>query len=383
MIIKQATIYTEDDTFVGDLFIKEGKIAGIYPKRTPNNFVDSEQIDGKGLHLIPGFIDTHIHGTHGVDVMDGTIEALDKMAKSLVAEGTTSFLATTITQSREKIDKALRAAANYQMKDKRAELLGVHLEGPFLDLAKAGAQPVEFIIKPDLELFHHWQKLSKGKIKTITMAPEHDPNGVFIQALRKIGVNVSAGHTNMNFLETKAAIQHGVNQLTHLCNAMNGIHHRDLGPVGVAFLTEDIMAEIIADGIHLDQNMLELIYQNIGSERLLLITDSMRAKGLEPGEYDLGEQKVHVFQDRTVLSDGTLAGSILSMIDAATRMMRVPGVCLRDVMNMASVNPARQLQVFDRKGSIAIGKDADLLLVDQDLQLQYTFCRGEIAFQKR
>ncbi|HHU19782.1 MAG TPA: N-acetylglucosamine-6-phosphate deacetylase [Bacilli bacterium] len=381
MLIINAKIYTEQEMMIGHLLIKNGKIEQIYHD-LPNDFNEPIKIiDANNLNLIPGFIDTHIHGANGADVMDATPEAIETMANYLVSEGTTSFLATTITQSTDKIERALTNLGQYQNIDTGAEMIGIHLEGPFIEKSKAGAQPLEYIIKPDLDLFNRWQQLAKHKIKTVTIAPEHDRDYQFTSALRRASVNVSAGHTDVNFSGIKEAVNHGVNQVTHLCNAMSGIGHRDIGVVGGAFLLEKIKAEIIADGIHVDTNMLKLIYQNIGSERLILITDAMRAKGLEPGDYELGGQPVVVTEDRVLLSDGTLAGSILRMIDGAKQFFAMPSVSIHDIILMASINPAKQVGVFKQKGSIEVGKDADLLLVDDDFDLKLTLKKGEIVFR--
>lgn len=375
-------VYTEDSVLEnGALLLADGKIAVIYPE-TPDLMDEQvEVIEGKNLHAIPGFIDGHIHGTNGSDVMDATEEALTNMAGVLPHEGTTSFLATTITQSPENIEKALVNVANYVNKAGQAEVLGVHLEGPFIEKDKAGAQPLEYIMEPDLDLFKKWQLLSGGKIKTITMAPEHDDQGIFIKALELSGVNVSAGHTNANFAGMKKAVSEGVRQVTHLCNAMSGIHHRDIGVVGAAFQLEELRGEIITDGIHISREMLQLIFENMGSERLIMITDSMRAKGLEPGVYDLGGRPTTVSEDRATLEDGTLAGSILKMNEGAKRMLGLDGVTLKHIIEMASVNPAKQIGVYDRKGSLTIGKDADILLVDDEVNVSLTICRGEIAYR--
>ncbi|WP_042143087.1 N-acetylglucosamine-6-phosphate deacetylase [Paucisalibacillus sp. EB02] len=378
-LIKNVNIYVEDEIIDrGKLLISQGKISAIYTENEqPNSYPSRFKIlDAEGLNAVPGFIDGHIHGANGSDVMDGTEKALDSIAKVLPHEGTTSFLATTITQSKENTERALVNVANYHSKEGYAEIIGIHLEGPFIEPNKKGAQPLEHIRKPDIELFDRWQGLSNNTIRTITIAPEHDEDGSFIRHLRENGVNVSAGHTDLDFKGMKEAVSNGVNQVTHLCNAMNGIHHRDVGVVGAAFFLKELHAELIADGIHVAPEMLQIIYHNMGSERLLLITDAMRAKCLNTGTFDLGGQKVIVDEERAVLEDGTLAGSILKMKDAIQNMLKLDGVEFKDVIKMASINPAKQLKVFDRKGSIAVGKDADILLVDDEFMIKETFCRG-------
>ncbi|SMQ64488.1 N-acetylglucosamine 6-phosphate deacetylase [Bacillus sp. OV166] len=382
ILIKNAAIYTEEEIIEkGYLLINEGSIAGIFtyePEELPEYIT---VIDGTNLLAVPGFIDGHIHGANGADVMDATEEAIETMASFLPREGTTSFLATTITQAQGNIEKALDNLAAYQNKPGQAEMIGVHLEGPFVEKQRAGAQPQQYIIEPDLDLFKKWQSLSGNQIKTITMAPEHDPDGDFIKELAAFGVNVSAGHTDANFAGMKNAVCHGVRQVTHLCNAMSGIHHRDIGVVGAAFQLPALRGELISDGIHVSQEMMQLIFHHMGSKRLIMITDSMRAKGLSPGNYELGGQPVTVSEDRAILADGTLAGSILKMNEGAKRMLNLQGVAIPDIIEMASMNPAKQIGIFNRKGSISIGKDADVLLVNNEMNIEYTICRGVIAYK--
>lgn len=386
LYITNVTIYAEEKVIKkGSVLVVDGKIKDIYTEKLQPNTIDTDiqVIDGNHLKLIPGYIDGHIHGAAGADVMDATPEALDTMAAVLPKEGTTSFLATTMTQAPENIEKALENIANYETKPGHADLIGVHLEGPFVEKSKAGAQPLEYIIEPDIEQFDRWQELSGHTIKTVTVAPEHDENGDFIRHLYHAGVNVSAGHTGIGYEGTVKAVEQGVRQVTHLCNAMSGIHHRDVGMVGATFQLEKLRAELIADGIHVSKEMLQLIYDNMGSKRLILITDAMRAKCLQPGEYELGGQPVIVSEDRAVLKEGgSLAGSILKLNEGAQNMLKLNGVVLEDIIEMASVNPAKQLNVFDRKGSIAVDKDADLLLVDDQLNIKYTICRGVITYQE-
>jgi len=380
--INNVTIYTEEDVLHNhSLLIENGKIAEITPEHEADNRVKAEvrQLDGEGLNLIPGFIDGHIHGAGGADVMDASAEALDTIALELPQEGTTSFLATTITQSVKNIEKALKNIKNYQSKPGAAEMLGVHLEGPYIEESKAGAQPKEYIIEPNLEQFTYWQALSGQQIKTITIAPEHDETGEFMQHLHRTGINVSAGHTGTDYAGMKTAVTQGVRQVTHLCNAMSGIHHRGIGVVGAAFQLDELRSEVIADGIHIVPEMLQLIYDHIGSDRIILITDAMRAKSLEPGNYELGGQPVIVTDDRAVLKSGSLAGSILKMDDGVRNMLSLQGVTFSNIIKMASVNPAKQIGVFDRKGSIAENKDADLLLVDDEMNIKCTISRGVIT----
>ncbi|CQR46363.1 N-acetylglucosamine-6-phosphate deacetylase [Paraliobacillus sp. PM-2] len=379
LLIKNVRVITETECKEnGYIKVVDGKIATISDEMPED--ANISVVNGEGLTAIPGFIDSHIHGADGADVMDATPEAIETMAKALPKEGTTSFLATTITQSDQNIEAALKNIGTYVSKEGQAEVVGVHLEGPFISNKRAGAQPEKFIQKADIEKFNHWQTLAQKKIKTITMAPETDPDGAFIKALSAQGINVSAGHTDAGIEEMKLAVSQGVSQVTHIANAMTGIHHRDIGVVGATLLLDQIKAELIADGIHVSPEMIELIYQNIGSERLMLITDALRAKCLPPGEYDLGGQMATVNNEKAVLSDGTLAGSILRMVDAAKNMSAFTEAQIQDIVQMTAVNPAKQLDIFDRKGSITQGKDADIVLIDNNWNVRYTLCRGNVAY---
>ncbi len=382
LMIEHINIYTEDDIIEdGTVIIENGRIKKIEKNAKVNQMTSAmEVIDGTGYQLIPGFIDTHIHGANGADVMDATKDAIDTIASILPVEGTTSFLATTVTQSNEAIEKTLSNLALYESKPGNAEILGIHLEGPFINHKKKGAQNETYIRPPNYALFNKWQEISHGKIKTITLAPEREGMSDFITNIINEGIVVSAGHTDTNFEEMKEAVNLGVQQLTHICNAMNGIHHRDIGAVGAAFYLENLKAELIVDFIHVAPEMVELLYHLLGSKRLMLVTDAIRAKYLPSGIYDLGGQEVLVNQERAVLKDHTIAGSVLRMDVAVKNMLSLPGVSIRDIIQMASVNPAKQIGVFDRKGSIAINKDADLLIVDDNLNIKFTLCKGIFAY---
>ncbi|MGM8365412.1 N-acetylglucosamine-6-phosphate deacetylase [Virgibacillus sp. W0181] len=379
ILIENVTICTENElTSNSSLLLSDGIIQAINPECRPST---AKIIDGSNLYALPGFIDTHIHGAYGADVMDATEFALDTIARALPKEGTTSFLATTITQSKSQIEKALINAANYRAKENFAEMIGIHLEGPFIEQSKKGAQPEQHILKPDIELFKRWQQLSNNSVKQITLAPEHDKDGSFISLLSKDGVNISVGHSSITYRDLKKAVRHGVRHVTHLCNAMPSLHHREVGTIGAAFLLQELYAEIIADNIHVSKEMLQIIYNNIGSDRLIIITDAMKAKGMQNGTYELGGQTVNVLNNKATLPDGTLAGSLLKMNEAAKNLLALNGVTLQDIVKMTSVNPAKTLSIFDEKGSIHEGKDADIVLLDRDFRVKYTICRGSIVYR--
>ncbi|MEH6941849.1 N-acetylglucosamine-6-phosphate deacetylase [Bacillus sp. JJ722] len=389
ILLKNADIYLENEVLTnGYILLTEGKIFEVGKvKNLPQHFLENAEILTLevGTKIIPGFIDVHIHGAGGADTMDGTPEALQTMAMRLPEEGTTSFLATTMTQAEDKIVAALQNAAVYQKvaHDRaEAEVIGIHLEGPFINPDKKGAQPEEHILEPNIEVFNKWQHEADGTIKLVTIAPEM-PNGMeFIQYLADHNVTASIGHTDSTYAEVKDAVAAGATQVTHLYNGMRGLHHREPGTAGAALLFKELKVELISDGIHICPEMIQLAINAKGTDGALLITDSMRAKCLKNGRYELGGQPVIVADGQATLEDGTLAGSILKMIDSVKNMLHFTTLELQDVIKLASVNPAKQAHVYNRKGSITIGKDADIVVLNDKLDIVMTICRGKIAFKK-
>lgn len=363
-----------------DLFVQDGKIKDIGQNLSQKADIEIDGSD-KNWVVLPGFIDVHIHGASGFDTMDATPEALNGLASSLPKEGTTSFLATTMTQSDEAISKALQNASAFQAADQQAEMLGVHLEGPFISPEMAGAQPLEHIMPPSLALFEKWQELSGKRIKQVTVAPEADGGIEFIEALSAEGIVASIGHSNATLEQVQEAIEAGASQVTHLYNQMSPFHHRSPGVVGAAFLERALSVELIADFVHSHQQSVRLAYEQIGASRLLLITDAMRAKGLAPGTYDLGGQDVQVGERDARLPNGALAGSVLTMEGAVKNVKAVTNCTWAELAAMTSANAARQLGL-EHKGVIAAGKDADLVILDEDANVVMTICRGNISYVK-
>ncbi|MEP9408648.1 N-acetylglucosamine-6-phosphate deacetylase [Peribacillus frigoritolerans] len=385
-IINNLMVHSEKETYKnGYIKVVDGKIAEVGPASQYKQDDDAKVITlSPDFQVIPGAIDIHIHGASNSDAMDATHDALSTMAKTLPKEGTTSFLATTMTQSTQAIESALLNAGKYieNQTQEHAEIVGIHLEGPFISPARKGAQPEEYIIDPDVTLFKRWQEMAKNQIKLVTLAPEQ-PNGLDLAAhLRGTGVVASIGHSDATYDQIDEAIQAGTTHVTHLYNGMRGLHHREPGVLGAAYLRDELYVELIADGIHCRPEMIKLAYNQITSERMILITDSLRAKWLEKGTYDLGGQPVNVDETKATLSDGTLAGSILKMNDAIKNTMENTDCSMTDIIKMTAENPAKQLRIFDRKGSIQVGKDADLVILNDRLDVEMTFCRGNLAFKK-
>ena len=334
--------------------------------------------------LVSGFIDEHIHGAGGADVMDGERNALKTISDCLVKEGTTSFLATTMTQNSKKITRALQAvnSAVGSPEITGARVLGAHLEGPFISLRRAGAQPVEYVEAPSIERFDEFNAAAGGNIKIVTLAPEAEGGLALIEHIAKKGVVASIGHTDATYHEVVAAVKSGAKSVTHTFNAMTGVHHRDIGVAGSALLMDALNCEMICDLIHVSAPVIRLALKNKPQDKFTLITDSMRAKWIPEGESELGGQKVFVKNGEVHLGDGTLAGSVLKMNDAVKNLVTKCGVPFTQAIDCATANPAKNIGVFDRYGSIAAGKAADFTLLDSNFNVLLTVVGGKIVYKK-
>jgi N-acetylglucosamine-6-phosphate deacetylase len=385
LLILDGNIYGEDTVYEkGYIKIENGMITEMGERSQLTNTEEFKVISlPHGYSVVPGMIDIHIHGVNGADTMDATREALDTMTVTLPKEGTTSFLATTMTEASGAIEKALKATADYMsdhQKSGQAEILGLHLEGPFINPDKAGAQPLNRIQKPNVEVFKNWHALSGENIKLVTLAPELDDEYELIRYLKENGIVASVGHSSATYDQIGEAIDAGLSHVTHLFNQMSGLHHREPGIVGASFLRKELMVELISDGIHVRPEVVQLAFDQITDERLILITDSMRAKCLKNGQYDLGGQMVTVKDGKALLDEDTLAGSVLKMKDAFTNIQEFTRGDMRSAIRMTAENPARQLNVFDRKGSLAPRKDADIVILDENKDVYTTICKGKIAY---
>ena len=331
--------------------------------------------------IVPGYIDLHVHGVGGVDVMDATPEALKTMSEMLVREGTTSFLATTMSMPISKIYAAIKNVASYMQKtdENGAEILGLHLEGPFIAADKMGAHQKNYLLEPNIPLIREWQTLANGAIKLLTFAPELNNSNEFIDYLHRLNIIPAIGHSNATFQQAENAIKRGCKHITHFFNAMSGLHHRHPGIVLSGFKNH-ILCELIADGHHVSWDMLNFVIQKKGLDELCLVTDSMRAKCMPDGEYLLGEQKVCVKNSSATLENGTLAGSVLRMQDAVKNLIQQNICTLQESIFLSSVNPAKQLGLFNKIGSIAIGKQADILILNEQYDVVMTIVRGKILY---
>lgn len=337
----------------------------------------------EGAIVIPGFIDQHIHGAGGSDGMDGTVEDIAIIANTVAQEGTTSFLVTTMTQSKENITKALAAVKAYREanSEEGARVVGVHLEGPFIAAAFKGAQPLEYVAKPDVAVFDEYNEASGNCIKIVTLAPEVDGADELIAHLASKGVVASIGHTGAKFTDIDKAVNAGASNVTHTYNAQTALHHREIGTVGSAMLLDALNCEMIADTIHVSVPAMRLLVKNKPTDKLTLITDAMRAKGIPDGVSELGGQTVYVKNGEARLEDGTLAGSVLKMNRALQNVVEKVGVPFTQAVDYATINPAKMLGIDGETGSIQVGKRADFTVLNENYDVLYTIRGGKIVYQ--
>ena len=340
--------------------------------------VEFKTINAYGKFVSPGFIDIHIHGSGGKDVMDATTEDLEIISETIAKSGVTGFLPTTMTMEMKKIVEALDTV-KIAMKENisGAKILGVHMEGPFISKKFNGAQNKEYSVKPEVLLIKEYLDI----IKIITLAPEEDFQFEFIRSMKKISdVVLSMGHTNSDYETAMEAIDAGISNATHIFNAMPPFHHRFPGPVG-AVLKSDICFELIADTVHIHPAVFQILLNAKGKEKMILITDSMRAGSMNDGIWELGGQEVFVGDDSARLADGTLAGSVLTMNKAVFNMIKHTNLEIFEAVSLASINPAKLLKIDKFKGSIEIGKDADLIIFDEELEVELSVLEGKIIYR--
>ncbi len=377
--LKNVKVYIKNVGIVKtNIGIENGRIAYIGNEENIEPIFETDGI------VVPGFIDEHIHGAGGADAMDGTVEALQTISEFLAREGTTGFLATTMTQSPENITNALKAVKKVREKGeyKGAEVLGVHLEGPFISPKHVGAQPLEYVATPDAELFDKYNEASGNSIKIVTLAPEVEGGLGLVKHLSNIGVVASVGHTGGKYADVVNAVAAGATNVTHTYNAQTGLHHREAGVVGAAMLLDELNCEMICDTIHVSVPAIKLVIKNKPHDKYTLITDAMRAKGMPDGKSELGGQEVFVNNGEARLADGTLAGSVLKMNVAVKNLVEKAGVPFTDAIDFATYNPAKNIGVLNERGTIEVGKRADLTVLNSDFEVLYTLVNGKIVYKK-
>ena len=350
-----------------------------YKKEYEEKYKEKIQIiDAEGKYVSPGFIDIHIHGSGGYDTMDATAEALKVISSTIAENGVTSYLPTTMTMNKASIYNALDAIREaMKLENQGAKILGVHMEGPFINERYKGAQNPDNIISPDYDIIKDYLDI----IKVITLAPEMDTDHSFIKKVKcNSEITLSIGHSDASYEETLEAIEHGITHATHTFNAMTPLNHRKPGIVGAIFAS-DITCELIADMIHIHPAIFNILINAKQKDKIVLITDSMRAGCMKSGIYDLGGQKVIVENGAARLENGTLAGSVLTLNKGVKNMLSHSSLEIYEAVAMASNVPAKVIHIEDKKGSLQVGLDADIVIFDENIDVSFTIVEGEVVFQ--
>lgn len=375
MIIQSKRVWVSSQFIEAQVEINEGKITAVYPYGSKE--VDEDYGENR---IIPGIIDIHCHGGWGFDTNDANQEGLRNWCKELVKEGVTSFCPTTVTQSEEVLTKALKnVAAVVDEGYEGAEILGVHFEGPYLNVLNKGAQPEQYCVTPNVEQFKKYQEAAKGLIKVMTMACECDPDHALTRYASTHGVAVSIGHSHSTYAEALMGIANGAKSMTHVFNGMTGLTHREPNLVGAAMRCRDTYGEIICDGNHVDWNAMNIFITSKGRDYCIMIDDALCAKGCEPGYHELGGQQIEIRANGSAYLAGTntLAGGTLKLNMGIKNLVEKALIPVDWAINMSSLNPARMLGLDDRKGKICVGYDADMVVLADDYAVVQTFCLGK------
>ncbi len=380
MKIINGSVFLEDGKFDEvDVVCKDGLISDIGQNVASSS--DTEIFDVSDCYVIPGLCDIHLHGCMSFDACDGTKEALAAMAKYEASVGVTSILPTTMTYPEETLTTIAKAVADYRKYDNDTEgfatIHGINMEGPFISPEKKGAQNPKYIQNPDYDMFHRINVASGNSVRLCDIAPETDGAMEFIDKA-KDETRISLAHTTADYDTCKEAFKRGAKHLTHLFNAMPAFTHRAPGPIGAAAENENVTPELICDGVHVYPAAVNMMYKVFGADRLIMISDSMRATGLPDGEYELGGQPVIVKGRRATLHDGTIAGSATNLFDCMMTAVKEMNIPLADAILCASRNPAKAIGVYDTVGSITIGKQADFVIINKsDLSIKKVIVRGK------
>ena len=375
-------VFTEDKKFTdGGIVIKDGTIEQVYAEGNRPQTED-EALDGKGMYAIPGLIDLHFHGCKGDDFCDGSRDAIARIAEYEASVGVTAIAPATMTLPVDELEQILRVAAEYKKgphSKKEADFVGINMEGPFISPAKKGAQDERNIIPCDVKVCERFLEASEGLVKFMGIAPEESENAVsFIEAV-KDKVNVSLAHTNADYDTAMAAFNAGADHAVHLYNAMPAFTHRAPGVIGAVYDSKHVMAEIICDGVHIHPAAVRATFEMMGEDRMILISDSMRAAGMPDGSYTLGGLDVNVVGNRaTLASDGAIAGSVTNLMDCMKTAVKTMNIPLETAVACVTINPAKSLGIDAEYGSIRAGKKAHIVLMDQELNVQQVIKDGEL-----
>lgn len=382
MIIRGGNIFTESGTFqIGTIHIKNNIVHKLdFPETVCEEKEDEIIIDATNLYVLPGLVDIHTHGAFGADFCDGKKESLETIENYFLKNGITSVFPATMTLDEENLEDIFSNASEYVSKFGKGIITGITMEGPFISCEKKGAQNERYIKIPDIELFRKMQKKSGNLIKQVAVAPEKDEDYKFVSEVSKETI-VSLAHSGSDYEKSRKAFENGAKHVTHLFNGMNPFLHREPGIVGAAFDCPEVSVEMICDGVHLHPAVVRAVFQMFGAERVCMISDSMGATGMSDGEYSLGGQKVIKKGNVATLEDGTIAGSVCNLYECfkiATKEMNIP---LEKAVLACTKTPAKSLGMDNKMGIIKEDRRADLLLLDQDLNIKYVLKDGIIAVE--
>ncbi len=375
MVIQSKRVWIGGQFIAAALKLQDGKIAGIYPWGS-----QKADMDYGDKRLVPGFLDVHTHGAYGFDTNDAKPEGLRDWMRRIPEEGVTGILPTTVTQMPDVLTAAVANVAKVVKEGyEGAEILGIHFEGPYLDMEYKGAQPPEAIAKATVEQFCEYQEAAQGLIKYITLATEHDVDFALTRYCSSHGVVVSMGHSSATYEQALMGIANGAMSMTHVYNGMTAYHHRKPGLVGTAFRVRDIYGEIICDGCHSHLAALNNYFMAKGRDYAIMVSDSLRAKHCPPGgDYELGGHPIEIGNDGLARLKGTdtIAGSTLNMNKGLRILVEDAMVPFDAALNSCTINPARALRVDDRKGRLAAGYDADIVVLKDNYDVAQTYCKG-------
>lgn len=377
---KNVNVYVDGIGLVKrNIYVENGKISKITEPSNDNELLSIND----DLMVVPGFIDKHVHGANNSDGMYASLDDARNISKTIAKEGVSSYLITTMTQTKENIEKALKNAKEFIERAEYvgAKPIGIHLEGPFISKKYKGAQVESAIVACDVELFKHYQETSGNHILQVTLAYEENGKEL-VNYLRDTSVVASLGHTDATCEQCLEAVKEGATSFTHTYNAMKPLHHREAGTVGAALIADDAYCEMICDLIHLQKYAIKVLYKAKGKEKLIAITDGIESRHLPDGKYMLGGQDVYVKNGEARLIDGTLAGSTLQMNVALRNIKNVLELSIPDTIDFATKNPAKNLGIYDCKGSIKEGKDADFAIIDDNFNVYMTVSEGHVIYNK-
>ena len=379
-IITGGKIITPDEVLEDhSLIIEDDAIAAITPD-APEPSPENNIIDARDMWVAPGMIDLHIHGSDGYWVMDANADAMHGMARFLAQHGVTSFLPTTVSAARDAILQVLKSVSEMAQDPQGAHFLGVHIEGPFLNPKNKGAQPEANLRPPDLAELQSW--LATGVVRLITLAPELEGATPLIEAARAHDVELAIGHSSASYEEVLQAVDQGLRQATHTFNSMATLHHRRPGPIGAILSEERIFAQVIVDGVHVHPAMVALLVKAKGTDKTILISDAISAAGRPDGDFALGEHIVRVEDGIARINEGNLAGSTLVMDQALRNVIKFCDLSLPQALRMATLSPAQAMGWYGQKGVLQAGADADIILLDENIQVAKTIVGGNLIFEQ-